>query len=126
MSVAIANRFPATEPEVAALVADAVMADGYAVIEGVLDPQRCASLVADIDRIEREEPIDHGKNEFEGFHTKRIFNLIRLGPDFRDLVIEPTVLDAIEAILGVDPLLSGTTSMHIGPGETPRHNTPVL
>lgn len=120
MPVALDNRFPATETELSSLVADAVMRDGYAIIEGVLETERCSALVAEIDRIEREEPIEHGKNEFEGLQTKRIFNLIRLGPDFRDLVIEPTVLDSIEAILGVDPLLSGTTSMHIGPGETPQ------
>ena len=120
MSVALDNRFLASDSEIAPQVAEAVMADGYAVIENVLDADRCASLVAEIDRIERDEPIGHGKNEFEGFQTKRIFNLIRLGPDFRELVIEPTVLSSIEAILGVDPLLSGTTSMHIGPGETPQ------
>ena len=83
MPVALAIRFPATAPEVDSLVGEAVMRDGYAVIEDVIDRERCAALVAEIDRIERDEPIHHGKNEFEGFHTKRIFNLIRLGPDFR-------------------------------------------
>lgn len=120
MTTMLDNWFAAADEQTAERVAAAVMADGYAVIEGVLDPERCSALVNEVDRIERDEAIGHGKNEFEGFDTKRIFNLIRLGPSFRDLVIEPAVLSAIEAILGVDPLLSGTTSMHIGPGETPQ------
>jgi ectoine hydroxylase-related dioxygenase (phytanoyl-CoA dioxygenase family) len=44
--------------------------------------------------------------------------LIARGPRFRDLVIHETMLSTIEAILGDGFLLSGTTSMHIGPGET--------
>jgi ectoine hydroxylase-related dioxygenase (phytanoyl-CoA dioxygenase family) len=35
-------------------------------------------------------------------------------------VIQPEVLAWVEAILGGEILLSGTTSMHIGPGETPQ------
>ena len=35
-------------------------------------------------------------------------------------MIDPTILGVVEALLGADFLLSGTTSMHIGPGETPQ------
>jgi ectoine hydroxylase-related dioxygenase (phytanoyl-CoA dioxygenase family) len=108
----------ALDPEVAGRVAARVEGLGYAIIEDVLDAATCASLIEEIDRVEREHDVAFGQNDFEGFRTRRIFNLIARGPRFRDLVIEARVLAAVEAILGEGFLLSGTTSMHIGPGET--------
>jgi ectoine hydroxylase-related dioxygenase (phytanoyl-CoA dioxygenase family) len=95
-----------------------VAADGYAIISGVIDPAACALLVEEVDRVEREAQIEFGKNDFEGFCTRRIFNLIARGPRFRESVINESVLATVEALLGEGFLLSGTTSMHIGPGET--------
>lgn len=108
----------ALDPELAGRVATTVDAQGYAIIEDVIDAGTCAALIEEVDRVEREHDIAFGQNEFEGFETRRIFNLIARGPRFRDLVIEPRVLAVVEAILGEGFLLSGTTSMHIGPGET--------
>ncbi len=108
----------AADPELAGRVATTVEAQGYAVVEDVIDAATCTALVEEIDRVEREYGIPFGQNDFEGFHTRRIFNLIARGPRFRELVIEPRVLTSVEAILGDGFLLSGTTSMHIGPGET--------
>lgn len=105
-------------PDRAERVRALVEADGYAIIRDVLDSERCARLVREIDQIERDFEIEFGKNEFEGFQTRRIFNLIARGPLFRELVIDETVMGVIEAILGEGFLLSGTTSMHIGPGES--------
>lgn len=95
-----------------------VGADGYAIVEGVIDDAACGRLVEEVDRIERDFDIAFGKNEFEGFQTRRVFNLISRGPRFRELVVDERVLECVEAVLGDGILLSGTTSMHIGPGET--------
>lgn len=114
------NVLTAADDDLATKVAAAVMADGYAIVHGVIDTDLCTELVAEVDRIEADEDVPFGPNEFEGFHTKRIFNLISRGPAFRDLVINDAILASTEAILGPDVLLSGTTSMHIGPGETPQ------
>ncbi len=100
--------------EVSALVE----ADGYAIIHDVLPAVGCAELIDEVARVEREFEIDFGTSEFEGFHTRRIFNLIARGPRFRDLVTNEIVLRSVEAILGEGLLLSGTTSMHISPRET--------
>jgi len=108
----------AHDEELAGRVATTVEAQGYAVIEDVLDAEACRALVEEVDRVEREHEIAFGQNDFEGFRTRRIFNLIARGPRFRELVTEPRVLASVEAILGEGFLLSGTTSMHIGPGET--------
>jgi ectoine hydroxylase-related dioxygenase (phytanoyl-CoA dioxygenase family) len=114
------NGLPAGAPGLAGEVADRIERDGYAIVQDVLDRPTCAALVEEIERIERDQAIPFGKNDFEGFRTRRIFNLIARGPRFRELVLNPTVLESVEAILGEGFLLSGTTSMHIGPGETPQ------
>ncbi len=109
-----------TADDVAEQVAKWVEADGCAIVRDVIPAAACDALVEQVDAIEAGADIGFGKSEFEGFSTRRIFNLIARGPLFRDLVIHPTMDRIVERILGADYLLSGTTSMHIGPGETPQ------
>ena len=114
------NTFSLNTPELARRTAAAVDADGFAIVTGLLDPETCAALREVVARVESVSGISHGTNDFEGFHTKRIFNLISRGARFRDFVIHEAMLEVVEAILGDGFLLSGTTSMHISPGETPQ------
>ena len=114
------NRIPADAPDLLTTLTQALDEDGYAILTDVLDASTCKTLVDEVDRVEREYEIPFGANEFEGFKTRRIFNLIARGPAFRELVITEPLLSAVEAVLGEGCLLSGTTSMHIGPGETPQ------
>jgi ectoine hydroxylase-related dioxygenase (phytanoyl-CoA dioxygenase family) len=111
-------RLDARDPELSERVCSSVEGNGYAIVENVLRPERCEALVQAVDTVEREQSISFGASEFEGFQTRRIFNLIAKGPIFRELVIHSDVLAWVEATLGGEILLSGTTSMHIGPGET--------
>ena len=119
-ALATSERFSATSSDLSERVAKAVNEEGYAIVTGALDASTCGALIAEVGSIERDHGIDYGKNDFEGFQTRRIFNLIQRGPHFRDVVVEPRLLDMVEALLGVDFLLSGTTSMNLGPGETPQ------
>lgn len=112
------NTVSAQASDLASQIEAFVATDGYAIIDGVIDQATCGLLIDEIDRVEREFGVEFGKNEFEGFRTRRIFNLIARGPRFRELVINQAVLASVEAVLGDGFLLSGTTSMHIGPGET--------
>lgn len=114
------NRVSVDAPDLIAKVEEFVSSDGYAIVTDVLDAHACAELIAEVDRVEGDFGIDFGTSEFEGFRTRRIFNLISRGPRFRDLVIDERVLRVVESILGDGILLSGTTSMHISPGETPQ------
>ncbi len=120
MAFTVTDAIPAGDPDLATLVAARVDDDGYAIIGDVLDSEECAALVAEVDRVESVEGIEVGTNEFEGLHTRRIFDLIGKSERFRSLAIDDRVLPAVEAVLGEQCLLSGTTSMHIGPGETPQ------
>ena len=118
MGTASLNTVRVDATDLIAKVERFVAADGYAIVTDVIDQATCANLIAEVDRVEREFGVEFGKSDFEGFHTRRIFNLIARGPRFRELVIDETVLGLVEAILGDGILLSGTTSMHISPGET--------
>ena len=120
MALEISNRIAASDPGMTDAVAAAVNNDGYAIVTDVISADRCAELVAEVQTVEKAHDIAEGKNEFEGFSTRRIFDLIGKSELFRDLVVDPTVLAATESVLGEDMLLSGTTSMNIGPGETPQ------
>lgn len=116
----LGNRFSANESGLGAGVAEAVERDGYAVVTDLLDQATCEGLVEEIRGLERELDTQFGANDFEGFRTRRIFNLISRGAGFRDLVIHERMDEAVEAVLGDGYLLSGTTSMHLFPGETPQ------
>ncbi len=118
MTASPAQPLSADTPDLTREVAARVEHDGYAILTDVLDGACCRALVQEIDRVEREQATPYGPNDFEGFRTRRIFNLIARGPRFRELVLEPRLLAVVEAILGEGFLLSGTTSMHIRPGET--------
>jgi len=118
MSSPTADPIPASSPGLGARVAAAVEADGFAIVTGLVEPDGCKALVEDVKRVERDHEIGLGKNDFEGFRTRRIFNLISRGPSFRDLVLNPRLSEIAESILGEGYLLSGTTSMHLLPGET--------
>ena len=77
------NTFSAGSPALAGRVAASVEAEGYAVVTGLLDEATCAELTREVARVEEEHRIPRGTNDFEGFHTRRIFNLISRGPAFR-------------------------------------------
>lgn len=118
MSSTDLNTISIDVPDLENQVQSLVERDGYVILRDVIDKATCKLLVEEVDRVEREYDIEFGQNEFEGFQTRRIFNLIARGPRFRELVINERVLTAVESLLGDGFLLSGTTSMHIGPGET--------
>lgn len=120
MTLTVAPPIDAADPALGDRVAEAVSTHGYAIIADVIDRAQCEALIDEVRRVESEYEVAEGTNEFEGFSTRRIFNLISKSAQFRALVIEPSVLTVIEAILGPGALLSGTTSMNIGPGETPQ------
>lgn len=47
--------------------------DGYCVVEHLLPPEQVASIKAALDRILDDVP--YGRNEFEGYQTKRLYNI---------------------------------------------------
>lgn len=93
---------------------------GYAVIERFLDAERVAAMRQDLDRVLDETP--QGRNDFEGFRTKRIYALFAKTRVFDDLAVHPLVLGVLDEVLG-HYQLSAPTGIEIGPDspEQPLH-----
>lgn len=95
-------------------ILEAVRADGVAVCERVLDAGAIAAIRADLDRVLETTPT--GRNDFEGYGTKRIYNLFGKTRAFDDLAIHPVLLGVLDDLLG-HYQLSAPTGIQIGPGE---------
>jgi ectoine hydroxylase-related dioxygenase (phytanoyl-CoA dioxygenase family) len=103
-----------------AQVLTALEAKGYAVVERFLDRERVAEMRGDLDRVLATTP--EGRNDFEGYSTKRIYALFAKTRVFDDLAIHPLVLGVLDAVLE-HYQLSAPTGIEIGPGspEQPLH-----
>ncbi len=90
---------------------------GYCIIEGLIAPDLLRRLKDAVARLEDELGIAPRGNRAEGFATKRMYNLLDKDRVFWELPIHEDVLPFAERLLDPECLLSGTTCMHIGPGE---------
>ena len=95
-------------------IIDGLRADGYAICEGVLEPGRIADMHTELDTILEQTP--EGRNEFEGYSTRRIYRLFAKTRAFDDLAIDPVMLGVVEAMIG-PAQLSAPTGIQIGAGE---------
>ncbi|MGH2608246.1 MAG: phytanoyl-CoA dioxygenase family protein, partial [Tepidiformaceae bacterium] len=89
--------------------------DGYAVVDRVLSPEAVAEKKAELLRI--LERTKQGRNDFEGFETKRIYALFAKTRAFDDAAAHPLVLGVLDRVLG-SYQLSAPQAIQIGPGET--------
>jgi ectoine hydroxylase-related dioxygenase (phytanoyl-CoA dioxygenase family) len=62
----------------------------------------------------------HGRNDFEGHRTQRVYSLVGCGPVFAALVEHPVVLALCDAFLEPNYLLTASQAIHMLPGETPQ------
>jgi ectoine hydroxylase-related dioxygenase (phytanoyl-CoA dioxygenase family) len=90
-------------------------ADGYYVIERFLDADRVAAMKDELLAVLERTPL--GRNEFEGFSTRRIYALFAKTRSFDDLAVDPLVLGVAEKVLQPWIQLSAPTGIQIGPGE---------
>ncbi|WP_293904198.1 phytanoyl-CoA dioxygenase family protein [Phenylobacterium sp.] len=88
---------------------------GFTVIEDFIGP---AVLQAVRDGLAPYRDSHHGRNDFEGFRTERIYTLVARAKVFQDLVEEPRVLGLIDRFLQPGYLLTACQSIQINPGET--------
>jgi ectoine hydroxylase-related dioxygenase (phytanoyl-CoA dioxygenase family) len=115
---------------------DGVLSDGYIIVEGMLDPTDVAAKRADLRRILATTPT--GRNDFEGFATRRVYALFAKTRTFDQTALDPLLLGTLDALLG-HYQLSAPVGIEIGPGETaqvlhrdesiyplPPHEAPVV
>ena len=100
----------ATVDEVVALMDE----QGYAVVERVLPVAEVAAVRADLARV--LESVPYGRNEFEGHHTKRIYNLFAKTRAFDEIALHPLLLGVLDRVLG-HYQFSAPVGIEIGPGE---------
>lgn len=89
--------------------------DGFAVVEDYLSPPQVAAKRSALQRVLAELPT--GRNEFEGFDTRRIYALFAKTRVFDDEAIDPLLLGVLDRVLG-DAQLSAPVGISIGPGES--------
>jgi ectoine hydroxylase-related dioxygenase (phytanoyl-CoA dioxygenase family) len=94
--------------------------DGYTILENVIEPELVAEFRDEIHRIERENDTAPKGNSVEGFKTLRFYNLLAKSRSFQKMPVHDAVLPVVEQVLEPDCLLSGMTSMDLGPGEVPQ------
>jgi len=95
----------------------AIEEQGYAIIEGAIDPDLTAALRDTLRNVFVELNVKPKGTRAEGFATKRLYNLVPRADLFEILPVHPNVLPLVEQVLEPELLLSGTTAMDIGPGE---------
>jgi ectoine hydroxylase-related dioxygenase (phytanoyl-CoA dioxygenase family) len=89
--------------------------DGYAIVEGILDPEETARIRAELARLLASIPT--GRNDFEGWRTRRIYSIFAKTRALDGAATHPLVLGALDRVLGEHYQLSGPTGIEIGPGE---------
>jgi ectoine hydroxylase-related dioxygenase (phytanoyl-CoA dioxygenase family) len=95
-------------------IVDALERDGYAIAEGVVDAAPLERMRAELTGILEATPT--GRNEFEGFATKRIYRLFGKTRAFDEWAIHPVLQGVLDVVIG-PCLLSAPTGIQIGPGE---------
>ena len=95
-------------------VVGAMEADGYCVVEGLLDEAAVAAARSSLRDALAATP--HGRNSFEGFETTRVYALFAKTRAFDDAAVHPLVLGVLDRVLG-HYQLSAPAGIQIGPGE---------
>ncbi len=90
--------------------------DGYAVIEGALDAGEIDAVRGALAPHLAEGP--HGRNDFEGFHTQRVYCLVAKSRVFDRLILDDRILAMADEVLGPNFLLTATLAINLLPGET--------
>jgi ectoine hydroxylase-related dioxygenase (phytanoyl-CoA dioxygenase family) len=106
-----------TSPGVAAHL-ERIERDGYTIVEDAFSKDDAGALLDDLARLERELGIGFASNDFEGRHTRRIYNLLAHGPRYEAIPVHPNVLPIVDGVLDPGCLVSSLSSIAIHPGET--------
>jgi ectoine hydroxylase-related dioxygenase (phytanoyl-CoA dioxygenase family) len=99
-----------TVDEVVAAMAD----QGFAVVDRLLGATQVAAIRADLARV--LETVPYGRNDFEGFGTKRIYNLFAKTRVLDEVALHPLLLGVLDRVLGYYQF-SAPVGIEIGPGE---------
>jgi ectoine hydroxylase-related dioxygenase (phytanoyl-CoA dioxygenase family) len=89
--------------------------DGYSVVESLLTGEQAAAIKAELRQITASTPT--GRNDFEGYQTRRIYALFAKTRVFDALAVHPLLLSVLDSVLGPSYHLSAPVGIDIAPGE---------
>lgn len=92
--------------------------DGYTIVERLLDDEEVRGTADALQPLQDAAP--WGENDFTGFKTRRLFNLVAKTRVLDPLLLDPAILRLIRSQLGSSIQLSIASTMEIFPGETPQ------
>ncbi len=95
-------------------VVDGLDRDGYCIVEGLLSASEAAAARQSLLTTLAATP--RGRNDFEGFRTRRVYALFAKTRAFDGPAIHPLLLGVLDRVLG-HYQLSAPTGIEIGPGE---------
>jgi ectoine hydroxylase-related dioxygenase (phytanoyl-CoA dioxygenase family) len=95
--------------------AERMRRDGYTVIEDFLD---AGGLAAFREGLAPFRGTHHGRNDFEGFKTERIYTLVARGKAFEEIATDERLMALIARFLQPNFLLSASHAISLEPGET--------
>jgi ectoine hydroxylase-related dioxygenase (phytanoyl-CoA dioxygenase family) len=96
-------------------VADLLEQEGCVVVERLLDATKVDAIRSSLAPHRAVNP--SGRNDFEGFSTKRIYALFAKTRELDELAVHPLLLGVLDRVLG-HYQLSGPVAIDIGPGES--------
>ena len=109
---------PSSDRRSAAIDADfeALMRDGYVIIENLLDAETCAAIKQQCLPLLAKK----GRNDFEGEETQRVYNVLGKTRATDALATHPRILGLMDKFFRPGFLLSQSQIINILPGETPQ------
>jgi len=107
----------ANDPE-ADVHASTIHREGFVVLRNVLSSAEVAAMRAALDPY--LQGLLMGRNDFEGFHTERVYALLAKNSAFSLLVEHPRLLAIVDRLLAPHYLLSAFLAINVHPGETPQ------
>lgn len=90
--------------------------DGYVIVPDAIDARTLATLREQLDPYLQGELM--GRNDFEGFRSERVYNLLAKAPAVAELVEHEAVLSVADRLLQPSYLLSAALVVNLHPGET--------
>ena len=103
------------DPALVDRIVDDLERDGYAVVETLLAHDEAAAVRSGLRDVLNRTPT--GRNDFEGFGTRRIYALFAKTRAFDAMAVHPVLLGVLDRVLGPSYQLSAPTGIEIGPGE---------
>jgi len=94
--------------------AERLTRDGYTIIEDFADAGQVAQARA---ALAPHLGAHHGRNDFEGLATERVYTLVARGKVFEELTAEPRLLALLDRFLQPGYLLTASQAICIHPGE---------